>query len=76
MKFTYSSSPDSDKKYQVKADGINIGHVREETHANKETVGVWRTLAVAVHNNRSGVCESFEAATVKLKASNPILIER
>jgi hypothetical protein len=76
MKFTCSSSPDSDKKYQIKANGINIGHIREETHANKETVWVWRTLAVAVHNNRSGACESFEAAKAELKASNPVLIER
>ena len=76
MKFTCTNSPDSDGKYQVKADGINIGHIRQETHANKEAVWVWRTLAVAVHNNRSGSCESLEAAKEDLKASNPVLIER
>lgn len=76
MNLTCSKHPDIDRKYLVKAHGVLIGHIREEKHANKETVWVWRTLAIAVHNNRSGACESFEAAKTELKASNPVLIVR
>jgi hypothetical protein len=76
MKLTCTKHPDHDGKYHVKADGVVIGHIKQETHANKETVWAWRTLAIAVHNNRSGARGSKEEALRDLKASNPVLIER
>lgn len=76
MKLTCTSKPDHDGKYHVKANGEVIGHIRQEKHAKDEIVWVWRTLAIAVHNNRSGACGSLEKAKEELKASNPVLIER
>lgn len=76
MKYTCTNRPDHDGKFHVKADGILIGHIKQEKYANKEIVWAWRTLAIAVHNNRSGARESKEEALRDLKASNPVLIER
>ena len=76
MEFTCTKNPDHDGKYHVKAYGVLIGHIKQEAHANQDAVWVWRTLAVAAHNNRSGACASLEDAKQELKASNPVLIER
>jgi hypothetical protein len=76
MDFTCSKSPDHDGKYHIKADGVVIGHIKQETHANKEAVWAWRTLAIAVHNNRSGASDSLDDTKAELKASKPNLIER
>ena len=75
MKLTCTKYPDHDGKHHVKADGVIIGHIRQEKHG-QQNVWVWRTLAIAVHNNRSGARESKEEALRDLKASNPVLIER
>lgn len=75
MEFTCSRYPDHDGKYHIRADGALIGHIKQEAHADQDTVWVWRTLAVAVHNNRSGTCGSLKKAKEELKASNPVLIE-
>jgi hypothetical protein len=76
MEFTCSKSLDSDGKYHVKADGVLIGHIKQEGFAENKKAWVWRTLAVTVHNNRSGVSDSLDGAKADLKASNPVLIER
>ncbi|NQZ76756.1 MAG: hypothetical protein HRT61_11760 [Ekhidna sp.] len=75
MKFTCTKHPDHDGKYHIKADGVLIGHIKLEKHGQSE-VWAWRTLAIAVHNNRSVARESKEEALKELKASNPALIER
>ena len=76
MDFTCSKSSDSDGKYHIKANGVLIGHIKQEGHANDQNAWVWRTLAIAVHNNRSGASESLGAARADLKASKPQLIKR
>jgi hypothetical protein len=76
MDFTCSKSPDHDGKYHVKANGVLIGHIKQEGFADNEKAWVWRTLAIAVHNNRSGVSDSLDGAKAELKISNPELIRR
>lgn len=75
MILTCTKCPDHDGKHHVKADGVLIGHIKKEKHGQDE-VWAWRTLAIAVHNNRSGTSESLDEAKEALKASNPVLIER
>lgn len=75
MKLTCTKYPDHDGKHHVKSDGVVIGHIKQEKH-RQSVVWAWRTLAIAVHNNRSGTSEGLEEAKEALKASNPVLIER
>jgi hypothetical protein len=75
MKLTCTKYPDRDGKHHVKADGVLIGHIKQEKHG-QGVVWAWRTLAIAVHNNRSGARDSKEEALRDMKASNPVLIER
>ena len=76
MDFTCSKSPDHDGKYHVKANGVLIGHIKQEGFAGNQKAWVWRTLAVAVHDNRSGASDSLDGAKAELKASEPQLIKR
>jgi hypothetical protein len=55
---------------------VLIGHIKQEGFADNQKAWVWRTLAIAVQNNRSGACDSLNNAKAELKASNPVLIER
>jgi hypothetical protein len=76
MDFTCSKSPDNDGKYHVKANGVLIGHIKQEGFADNNKAWVWRTLAIVVHNNGSGACDSLDGAKAELKASQPTLIKR
>lgn len=74
MNFTCSKLPDHDGKYHVKADGVPIGHIKQEGFADNNKAWVWRTLAIAVHNNRSGASDNLDNAKIELKNSNPQMI--
>ena len=60
----------------MKSNGVLIGHIKQEGFADKQKAWVWRTLAIAVHNNTSCVSDSLDGAKADLKASQPELVQR